>query len=160
MKKTVLLTFLPLILVVCSCSKSDSTSSCTYGTDALKGKLYKLQSETIDTSGVRLSTKTYNDSSQLSYSFSDGNTGILIVKAIVSGQSPIEYTKKIDYTVLSGSNDLQIVEWNSSTSKNTYLYKVETFDCNKMVLYSKRYSYYGSSQNQILFESRETYIKQ
>jgi hypothetical protein len=160
MKKTVLLAVLPLILVVLGCSKSDTASSCTYGADALKGKLYKLQSEIVDTGGVRFSTKTFNDSSQFSYSFSDGTTGILIVKAIVSGQSPIEYTKKIDYTVLAGSNDLQIVEWNSSTSKNTYLYKVESFDCNKMVLYSKGYSYYGSSPIQILFERRETYIKQ
>jgi hypothetical protein len=75
-------------------------------------------------------------------------------------KAPTEYTKKIDYTVLAGSNDLQIVEWNSSTSKNTYLYKVESFDCNKMVLYSKGYSYGGSSGIQLLFERRETYVKQ
>jgi hypothetical protein len=157
MKKTILLAVVPLILAVLGCSKTESAANCTYGADALKGKLYKLQSETIDTSGVRLSSKTYNDSSQFSYSFSDGTTGILIVKTIVSGQAPTEYTKKIDYSVLAGSNDLQIVEWNSSTSKNTYLYKVESFDCNKMVLYSKAY---GGSLGRTLYERRETYIKQ
>lgn len=160
MKKTILLAVIPLILIVIGCSKSDSASSCTYGADALKGKLYKLQSETIDTGGIRYSSRNFNDSTQVSYSFSEGTTGIMIVKLILSGQSPIDYTKKIDYTVLAGSNDLQIVEWNSSTSKNTFLYKVESFDCNKMVLYSKVYSYLGSSVQSTLLERRETYIKQ
>jgi hypothetical protein len=157
MKKTVLLAVVPLILFVLGCSKSDTVSSCTYSADALKGKLYRLQSMTIDTNGIRSSSKTYNDSTQFSYSFSEGNTGIQIVKYLVTGQPPIDYTKKIDYTVLAGSNDLQIVVWNSSTSKNTSVYKVESFDCNTMVLY---YKYYAGTLGKNLYEHRETFVKQ
>lgn len=150
MKKTMLLLLLPIII---GCSK-DSATSCSYNADALKGKSYKLTSTTIDSSSVRILSYTYNDSFQYTYSFSDGTTGLHKVKYISSGPLPTEYSNKIDYTVFTGSNDLQIVEWNSSTSKNTYIYKVESFDCSKMVLYST------STNGTILYERRETYTKQ
>lgn len=154
MKKTILLAVIPLILIVTGCNKSDSNSSCTYNAESLKGKQYRLQSETVDSASIRNSTTTYNDSFQYSYSFSDGNKGLLIVKYQLPNQPLVEYTKEIDYTVLSGSSDIQIVEWNSSTSKNTYLYKVESFDCTKMVLYTK------TTLGTTLYEQRLTFIKQ
>lgn len=152
MKKTILLAVLALILAVMSCSKSDS--SCAYNADALKGKLYKRIGLTTDTNSVRQSSVTYNDSNQYSISFSDGSSGIIIVKLQEPNKPLVEYTTKIDYTVLSGSNDLQIVVYNSSTSKNTTIVKVQSFDCSKMVLYSKYIL-----QDKV-YEFRETYLKQ